>query len=341
MRKKIILFIFIVVLVVSFKWITNYIALQKSYSGQSSTTFSIQSNDNLSSSMLKIKINLQGQYKQGDHTNALVEFYSSVGNVFKTSNVFFKYNNGIFSGSVVFNKGINFFDQYALFIKPDHYSGAFFCNPLSKRSNCKFPQFIFNQKELTIDLTGKVLLAENNSNNIIYPSVTQILPTTIQNRPTPTGMHYIQMPLVNPTESPTPIVFPTLLPTVAYEDVQVLAAINQIRVATHLAPVKLNEKLTNGAILHSKWMSDHSCQAHQCPGEPDFIQRMNSVGYFNEYGEIIAGASNRDTGLNEVITGWMNSPSHKYIIMSDLGPNGEIGVSHYGYYWTVDFGTGE
>ena len=113
-----------------------------------------------------------------------------------------------------------------------------------------------------------------------------------------------------------------------------------------LAPLKLNQKLSEAAYTHSRDMALNDYFSHTGSDGSDVTARVRSAGYryLNAGENIAAGYATPE----EAMQGWMNSPGHRANI---LFPNvKEIGVGFYAlsndsgnapyqYYWTQDFAT--
>jgi uncharacterized protein YkwD len=126
---------------------------------------------------------------------------------------------------------------------------------------------------------------------------------------------------------------------------EVVRLINQERRARRLYPYRVNAVLETIALAHNVCMCDNDCFDHVCPGEASVAERACATGY-EPYGwgacyvaETIAAGY---TTPSAVVTGWMNSPGHRAILLDDKLR--EIGVSYltgggWGTYWTADFGS--
>lgn len=106
--------------------------------------------------------------------------------------------------------------------------------------------------------------------------------------------------------------------------------------------LSLSPELTEAANYHSRFMADHDCFAHQCPGEPDLRTRIEQAGYtgWTFIGENIAAGMETP---EEAFEAWRNSPEHNRNMLTCQFA--EIGVarvhapgSRYIWYWTTDFG---
>lgn len=108
----------------------------------------------------------------------------------------------------------------------------------------------------------------------------------------------------------------------------VLQAVNAVRVQQGHQPISMNEKLVRAAQAKAENMITYGYWAHTNPTTNEtgwkFIQQE---GYhYLTAGENLA----KDyTTVSGVITGWMNSSTHKSILLSDMYSQTGIGVIHY------------
>jgi hypothetical protein len=117
---------------------------------------------------------------------------------------------------------------------------------------------------------------------------------------------------------------------------------NGERVARGLPPLKAAQELHSSSWFHCDWMADHDCFAHDCPGEPDWIARIQNAGYVNgtALGENIAGGYATASGA---IVGWMNSDGHRANMLSTSFREAGGGYAYSAsaklhHYWTMDYG---
>lgn len=83
---------------------------------------------------------------------------------------------------------------------------------------------------------------------------------------------------------------------------------NQARAQAGVGELAWNAKLADIALAHAQMMADRKELSHQFPGEPTVRQRVISTGLrTNTSGENVAFAGE----VEELFTGWMNSPPHK------------------------------
>lgn len=132
---------------------------------------------------------------------------------------------------------------------------------------------------------------------------------------------------------------------------QVLSLVNNRRAAgavcgsqsmPAVAPLTLNQSLTNAARGHSIDMADKNYFSHTSADGRTFVNRIVAAGYsqYRALGENIAAGYSTPAG---VMSGWMTSPGHCVNIMS--ANFREIGIGYafnslstYDHYWTQDFG---
>ena len=60
---------------------------------------------------------------------------------------------------------------------------------------------------------------------------------------------------------------------------ETVAAINAYRATLGKPALRYDARLAGAADFHNRWMWDHDCFAHQCPGEPDPWERIKAAGY--------------------------------------------------------------
>ncbi len=123
---------------------------------------------------------------------------------------------------------------------------------------------------------------------------------------------------------------------------QLVRLTNGQRVARGLPPLKAAQELHSSSSSHSDWMADHNCFSHNCPGEPDWIARIQNAGYVNgtALGENIAGGYSTASGA---IAAWMNSDGHRANMLStDFreagGGYAYSATAELHRYWTMDYG---
>jgi len=123
---------------------------------------------------------------------------------------------------------------------------------------------------------------------------------------------------------------------------QVLALVNEQRVAHGLQPLAYNEALGNAAQMYADTLASANHWSHTEPDGSTFEQRAASAGYTRW----LFLAENLAAGYQEpreIVDGWMRSPGHRANILSAEAT--EAGVGHayrggtrFGHYWTLEFG---
>ncbi|MFA5136616.1 MAG: hypothetical protein WC489_04450 [Patescibacteria group bacterium] len=111
------------------------------------------------SNTLSLKIKLQGVRKELDKVKVHIDFYDGPNKVSEEPEVIFTYENGIFSGDIVFASDFDFNKRYALFIKPEKHIGRVFCNSQLTGTQCTTPQFFFLATGSSYDLTSQIFLS--------------------------------------------------------------------------------------------------------------------------------------------------------------------------------------
>lgn len=129
-------------------------------------------------------------------------------------------------------------------------------------------------------------------------------------------------------------------------ETQVLRLTNDFRQKNGLAPLSHNTTLSSAAELHSQNMATQDFFSHTGIDGSSPFNRMAAAGYRYSYAaeNIAVGYTTPD----DVVQGWIDSPSHRVNL---LNPNlKELGVGYYHlptdtgntnyyHYWTQDFGS--
>jgi uncharacterized protein YkwD len=121
----------------------------------------------------------------------------------------------------------------------------------------------------------------------------------------------------------------------------IAAQINAHRQAAGLPPLTLDPALTQAARAHCHDMSGMDTPSHTGSDGSSPADRVEAAGYEGNYtGEIIAWGT---WGSEDVVEWWMNSPTHRAVILSTWAT--EFGVGYvrdpetlWVNFWTVDFG---
>jgi uncharacterized protein YkwD len=118
-----------------------------------------------------------------------------------------------------------------------------------------------------------------------------------------------------------------------------LEAHNRVRENDEKTPLKLSAKLSQAAAAHAKDMAEQHKADHVGSDKSTVGDRVKRTGYpYLDVGENIADGQKT---VLEVMTGWLESPSHRENIMADFTEMGgarakdDRGVN----YWCVVFGT--
>jgi uncharacterized protein YkwD len=126
----------------------------------------------------------------------------------------------------------------------------------------------------------------------------------------------------------------------------VVCLINRVRSQNGRGHLDRDGRLNNAAARHSVRMRKQGCFSHECAGEPSLLGRLKKVGYITgglrrwAYGENIAWGSGRRGTPRRAVSAWMNSSSHRAMILSGTFRDVGVGYSHKGKrgYYTADFG---
>ncbi|MCW2923541.1 MAG: SCP-like extracellular [Thermoleophilia bacterium] len=120
--------------------------------------------------------------------------------------------------------------------------------------------------------------------------------------------------------------------------------INRFRAAHHLAPVRIDGRLSTTAAWMARDMGAKHYFSHTDSRSRDPFQRMRAFGYpsANTWrGENIAAGN---AAVGATYQQWLTSPPHKATWM--VGRYRAIGIarvfvpgSPYGWYWVTDFGS--
>jgi uncharacterized YkwD family protein len=114
-----------------------------------------------------------------------------------------------------------------------------------------------------------------------------------------------------------------------------VALVNEQRAANGLAPLTLNEKLSNAARAKSQDMHDNNYFDHNSPTYGSPFQMLTSFGIsYRAAGENIAmGYATPEA----VVTAWMNSTGHRANILNASYTQIGVGYVASGSYWTQEF----
>lgn len=121
--------------------------------------------------------------------------------------------------------------------------------------------------------------------------------------------------------------------------------VNRERAIRSLPALTVDERLNKAAEFHARYMAEHDCFAHVCPGGPTIEQRMDDAGFVNSASaeNVLAGAISPE----EAVAAWMTSPEHRSNILNkDMTVVGagyfflpeDGGKKQFGHYWGMNFG---
>jgi uncharacterized protein YkwD len=108
----------------------------------------------------------------------------------------------------------------------------------------------------------------------------------------------------------------------------VFCLLNRQRSKRELPRLQRHKQLDGPSREHSRFMVEHRCFAHQCPGEPDLAQRIRD--YLSEggraWGENIAWGGGGAGSPRSIVRSWMGSEGHRANILSRQYEHVGVGV---------------
>jgi uncharacterized protein YkwD len=119
-------------------------------------------------------------------------------------------------------------------------------------------------------------------------------------------------------------------------------AINEVRKQNGAKPLVFSTMLAELAQRQARAMVSHDTMSHDFGPGLDLRDRATDVGYHGPIGENVAAGQRT---VEDTITAWMNSPGHRYTLLSDMWTSVGMVVasgkpnSRYGLFWAADFGT--
>jgi uncharacterized protein YkwD len=128
----------------------------------------------------------------------------------------------------------------------------------------------------------------------------------------------------------------------------VFCLLNRQRARRDLPRLQRHDQLDGPSRQHSRYMVEHRCFDHQCPGEPDLEERIRR--YLSKdgraWGENIAWGGGSLASPRAVVRSWMGSEGHRENILSrqyeHVGVGAVWGSPQGGDYpaatYTTDFG---
>jgi uncharacterized protein YkwD len=140
---------------------------------------------------------------------------------------------------------------------------------------------------------------------------------------------------------PQPTAVQTSAVPVSWQE-QMLSSLNMIRAENAVEPLKLCNTLNKSAQGYAEVMATQNFLAHEGQDGSTPRQRIQSAGYYGGGGENIAAGQ---ASIEEVMTGWKNSPGHfKNMINSEYMHVG-LGMAinqetTYKTWWVQNFGFG-
>jgi uncharacterized protein YkwD len=91
-------------------------------------------------------------------------------------------------------------------------------------------------------------------------------------------------------------------------ELKAIDALNQVRTSNGLAPLRASGSLGQSANSYARWMLDHDFFGHQ--------PRIPVASRFHTAGETLAWHSGFRPGPRRTVRQWMNSPSHRAVLLS-------------------------
>jgi uncharacterized protein YkwD len=108
----------------------------------------------------------------------------------------------------------------------------------------------------------------------------------------------------------------------------VFCLLNRERAKRELPRLGRHKQLDGPAREHSRYMVDHGCFEHDCPGEPDLADRLRR--YLSKggrtWGENIASGGGEAGSPRSIVRSWMGSKGHRANILSSQYEHIGIGV---------------
>jgi uncharacterized protein YkwD len=124
-----------------------------------------------------------------------------------------------------------------------------------------------------------------------------------------------------------------------------LCLVNRKRAANGLKALRLDRKLQRAAGRHARDMVKHDYFGHRRDGGPDLTARLDRVGWSGKaWGENIAYGCGSASSPKATLRSWLNSSSHRDILLSGTYRRGGLGVGAEapcgddGAIWVLDVG---
>lgn len=134
----------------------------------------------------------------------------------------------------------------------------------------------------------------------------------------------------------------TATPFAAVSEADMLAAVNAIRRSNGRSELRFSTTLARAARKQARDMADRDALSHNFGPGLSLRDRVRAVGYHGPVGENVAGGQRT---LEDALTGWMNSASHRSTLLSEMWTTFGMAVvpggqgSRYGVFWAAAFGT--
>lgn len=133
----------------------------------------------------------------------------------------------------------------------------------------------------------------------------------------------------------------TLTPAADATPESMLAAINAARKQYGAKPLAWSADLTRMARAQAGAMVAHDEMSHDFGPGLDLRSRATMADVHGPIGENVAAGQ---TSVEETLNAWLNSPGHRYTLLSDMWTGVGMAVqsgrsgSKYGIFWAADFG---
>lgn len=99
-------------------------------------------------------------------------------------------------------------------------------------------------------------------------------------------------------------------------DVEFLSQVNRIRTSYGVQEVQFDSSLKSLAIYYSKICAQHGDINHDYVTDFDFSTKMTELELFGSVTELLARSDNPRTLISTVLSGFMNSTSHREGLLS-------------------------
>ena len=123
-------------------------------------------------------------------------------------------------------------------------------------------------------------------------------------------------------------------------EVAIQQRINEVRLKHGIRPLKFNDKLASVARQYSQQMADHRFFSHIGADGSTLLQRMqrNKIGFW-VVGENLFMSVNIDQPVPAAVSGWLDSPGHKKVLLYPTFTETGVGLWQVGktYYITQLF----